>query len=456
MKRLCSILLVALLAFGMQSVAFATETQEKVYTQTQEFCDSINNYIISLGIGYKYGFKLDRDGNYVNKFTVDYINSEDSEVTIYDENTDYVLFGIKGADDGPKTILLGDYDFTTNRYFHHTNPTGYCVYKDSKIYAISDAVDSGIVDVSTLATKLPNATKVDTSGITYSKEFCDAVNQYVTDCGLYPYYFPNGGKFTVSDIHHSDTISLYSETSDYVIFGIYGVMAAISDEVIGGYNFHNSSMFSSKNPCGYCVYKNNTIYSIKSAVEGNVIDVETLARVIPDTTKVEEPTIPVKPTEPKPTKPVEKTPKISATKFSLKSSQSKTLKVTNAKVKAWSTSNKKIATVKNGKVVALNKGNVSITATLTNGKKLTCKVAVTTAPKLSKNTLNIKKGKTATVKLTGKVANINNKYFNSKVAKIVSKSNATVIKVKALKKGTTTLKVKVNGVKILNLKIKVK
>lgn len=76
MKKLCSLFLVVLLAFGMQSVVFATETenQSKSYTQSQEFCDAINNYIIGLGIGADYGFTLDRDGKYVNLFTVDYIN----------------------------------------------------------------------------------------------------------------------------------------------------------------------------------------------------------------------------------------------------------------------------------------------------------------------------------------------------------------------------------------------
>lgn len=46
--------------------------------------------------------------------------------------------------------------------------------------------------------------------------------------------------------------------------------------------------------------------------------------------------------------------------------------------------------------------------------------------------------------------------FNTKVAKIVSKANATSIKVKALKKGTTTLKIRVNGINVLRLKVKVK
>lgn len=460
MKKLCSLFLVVLLAFGMQSVVFATETenQSKPYTQSQEFCDAINNYIINLGIGADYGFTLDRDGKYVNLFTVDYINSENSEVKVYDENADYVLFNIKGKNQSSKTILLGEYSFTTEYYFHHTNKTGYCLYKDGKIYSISDAVDKGMIGVATLVKKLPNSTKVDTSALSYSKEFCDAVNKYIDDSGLTSYYFFGGeAGFNVSDIHYGNTVTIYNETADYIIFGIDGVMDAESKELIGNYEFNHNNMYSAYNPCGYCVYKDNKVYSIKSAVDSKIIDVETLAKAIPNTTKIEEPTKPTEPTKPQPTKPVVKTPKISATKVTLKSAQTKILKVTNGTVKTWSTSSKKIATVSKGKVVALTKGRVRITATLTNGKKLTCYVTVTTSPKLSRTTLNLKKGKTATVKLTGKVANINNKYYNySKVAKIVSKANATSIKVKALKKGTTTLKIRVNGVNVLRLKVKVK
>ena len=460
MKKLCSLFLVVLLAFGMQSVVFATETenQSKPYTQSQEFCDAINNYIINLGIGADYGFTLDRDGKYVNLFTVDYINSENSEVKVYDENADYVLFNIKGKNQSSKTILLGEYSFTTEYYFHHTNKTGYCLYKDGKIYSINDAVDKGMIGVATLVKKLPNSTKVDTSVLSYSKEFCDAVNKYIDDSGLTSYYFPGGEVgFNVSDIHYGNTVTIYNETADYIIFGIDGVMDAESKELIGNYEFNHNNMYSAYNPCGYCVYKDNKVYSIKSAVDSKIIDVETLAKAIPNTTKIEEPTKPTEPTKPQPTKPVVKTPKISATKVTLKSAQTKILKVTNGTVKTWSTSSKKIATVSKGKVVALTKGRVRITATLTNGKKLTCYVTVTTSPKLSRTTLNLKKGKTATVKLTGKVANINNKYYNySKVAKIVSKANATSIKVKALKKGTTTLKIRVNGVNVLRLKVKVK
>ena len=143
-------------------------------------------------------------------------------------------------------------------------------------------------------------------------------------------------------------------------------------------------------------------------------------------------------------------------KVVLKSGESKTVKVIGGTVKSWTTSNKNVATVNNGKVTALNKETATVTATLTTGKKIACKVTVTTAPKLSKTTVKVKKGNTATVKVIGKVATINNKYTNTKVAKITSKTNATTLKIKGLKKGTTTLKVKVNGVKNLSLKVNVK
>ena len=149
-------------------------------------------------------------------------------------------------------------------------------------------------------------------------------------------------------------------------------------------------------------------------------------------------------------------PRISSTNVSLKSGVSKTIKVVGGTVKSWTSSHKKVATVNKGKITALNKGTSTVTATLTTGKKLTCKVTVTTAPRLSKTTVKVKKGDTVVIKLSGKVATINNKYTNTKVAKITSKTNDMTLKIKGLKKGTTTLKIKVNGVKTLNLKVNVK
>ncbi|MCI6652419.1 MAG: hypothetical protein MSH11_03215 [Ruminococcus sp.] len=148
--------------------------------------------------------------------------------------------------------------------------------------------------------------------------------------------------------------------------------------------------------------------------------------------------------------------KLSATNICLKSGTSKTIKAVGGTVKTWTTSNKNVATVKDGKITALSKGTATVTATLTTGKKLSCKVTVTTAPRLTKTTVKVKKGGTATVVISGKVATIDNKYTNTKIAKINSKVSTSTLKIKGLKKGETTLKIKVNGVKTLNLKVNVK
>jgi hypothetical protein len=101
-------------------------------------------------------------------------------------------------------------------------------------------------------------------------------------------------------------------------------------------------------------------------------------------------------------------PKISATTASLKAGGTKTLKVIDAAVKSWTSSNKKVATVKNGKITALTKGSTNITAVLSNGSKLTCKVKVTTNPKLSKSSVTVKLNKTKTITISGKAKGVNN------------------------------------------------
>ena len=148
--------------------------------------------------------------------------------------------------------------------------------------------------------------------------------------------------------------------------------------------------------------------------------------------------------------------KISKATASLNAGKTVTLKVTNGTVKSWTSGNKAVATVSaKGVVTALKKGTATITATLKDGKKLTCKVTVKTSPKFSKSSVTVKKNKTVSVKITGKASTVKNVYTNTKIAKITSKNTATTLKVKGLKKGSTTLKVKVNGV-VLKLKVKVK
>ena len=152
--------------------------------------------------------------------------------------------------------------------------------------------------------------------------------------------------------------------------------------------------------------------------------------------------------------------KLSATNVSLKSGATKTIKVLNGKVKSYKVTNNKVAKVNSkGVVTALNKGKTTMIVTLKDGNKLNCKVNVTTAPKLSKPTVNVKVGKTVKVKALGKAKNIalkwtvSNKNVNTSIAKKIS---ASVLNIKGVKKGKTTLKVKVNNVKTLTLKVNVK
>ncbi len=158
-----------------------------------------------------------------------------------------------------------------------------------------------------------------------------------------------------------------------------------------------------------------------------------------------------------------KTPKLSATSASLKAGAVKTVKVTNGTAVSWSSSKKSVATVKNGKITALKKGSAKITATLSDGSKLTCNVKVTTSPAIkaggkkfsSRTTYSLKKGGYLKVKITGKADSVNNVYktSNKKVAKVTSSKSAKTVKIKGVKAGKAVITVKVNGV---SFKIKVR
>jgi hypothetical protein len=275
---------------------------------------------------------------------------------------------------------------------------------------------------------------------------------------LYPKY-----KFSLVKLGDLGKYSLYYNITEYYQYMDYKV-------TMGEYVF---DCFAQQSPSdlGLYVVGNSNAYTLKDAYDQGLVNIDSAIALIQagsdihynfTITKTETLTTYTQPitTEPKETVPVEKplvkTPKLNFTKANLKSGQSKSLKVTNGTVKSWSSSNKNVVSVSNGKVTALNKGTTTITATLTTGKKLTCKVNVTTSPKLGKATVKVKNGGTVTVKLSGKVSTIKNKYTNTKYAKITSNANATTLKIKGLKKGTTTLKVKVNGVKTLKLKVNVK
>lgn len=153
--------------------------------------------------------------------------------------------------------------------------------------------------------------------------------------------------------------------------------------------------------------------------------------------------------------------RIPYSKYTLKSGVTSTIKVYNGQVKQWKSSNSKVAKINDkGAVTCLNKGTSTITAVLTNGRKLTCKVNVTNAPRLSKTSVVVKKGKSTKITVLGKVPSIKTKYNNTKIAKIYtcncSCKCSNTLTVVGFKKGKTTIKVNINGVKTVKLNVTVK
>lgn len=247
--------------------------------------------------------------------------------------------------------------------------------------------------------------------------------------------------FTVANLGKVGNYNLYYNVTQYYQF-FENIIK------IGNYEF---DCFAQQSPYGLGLYVvgNGKAYTLKDAYDKLNINMDAVYSLINKTNLHYNFTV-VKIAQ----------EKLSATNVSLKSGATKTIKVLNGKVKSYKVVNSKVAKVNSkGVVTALNKGKTTVIVTLKDGNKLNCKVNVTTAPKLSKSTVNVKVGKTVKVKALGKAKNIalkwtvSNKNVNTSIAKMIS---ANVLNIKGVKKGTTTIKVKVNNVKTLTLKVNVK
>ena len=247
--------------------------------------------------------------------------------------------------------------------------------------------------------------------------------------------------FTVANLGKVGNYNLYYNVTQYYQF-FENIIK------IGNYEF---DCFAQQSPYGLGLYVvgNGKAYTLKDAYDKLNINMDAVYSLINKTNLHYNFTV-VKIAQ----------EKLSATNVSLKSGATKTIKVLNGKVKSYKVTNNKVAKVNSkGVVTALNKGKTTVIVTLKDGNKLNCKVNVTTAPKLSKSTVNVKVGKTVKVKALGKAKNIalkwtvSNKNVNTSIANMIS---ASVLNIKGVKKGKTTIKVKVNNVKTLTLKVNVK
>ena len=114
----------------------------------------------------------------------------------------------------------------------------------------------------------------------------------------------------------------------------------------------------------------------------------------------------------------------------------KTYRIKQSGVKKWTTSNKKIAAIgsKNGKIKPKRPGTVTIKA---KKKRKTVKFKVIVKkPYISKTSLKLEKGQTATLKLTGTTA----KSWKSSKSSVVSVTSKGKIKAKAAGMATITVR----------------
>lgn len=148
---------------------------------------------------------------------------------------------------------------------------------------------------------------------------------------------------------------------------------------------------------------------------------------------------------------------LSSSKASVAVGGSKTISLKNAKGKVkWSVAKKSVASIKaNGasvKVKGKKAGTTTITAKV--GKKsYKCKFTVKNAPKISKSSISLSKGKSYDLTVTGTASSPKWSTSNKKVATI-KKVSARKYRVMAKSSGSATIKAKVNG-KTLSCKVTV-
>ncbi len=144
--------------------------------------------------------------------------------------------------------------------------------------------------------------------------------------------------------------------------------------------------------------------------------------------------------------------KLNKTSLSLKVGGTYTLSVKNRGDRSvtWSSSNTGVATVSGGKVTAKKAGSCTITAKLSDGKTLTCKVTVSDSAKLNKTSLSLKAGETSKLTVSGQSSVIWSSN-NTNVATVDKDGN-----VKAVKAGKCVITATLSSGTKLECKVTVK
>jgi hypothetical protein len=332
--------------------------------------------------------------------------------------------------------------------------TGYGVYdvKEDKFYDINDYQNvPGKLDELVSVLKELN---IGEEQKFYSQEFCDALNNYLKDLGLYDVYCWDS-PFTVDSLKAKDSIiTLYEETDDTIIFNIKGAMAAPGEDIIGDYKFFTPSLFSGSSSddtnCGYCVYKDGKIYGIKTAVKNGIVTVEHLAEVIPNVTRINN-----NPTDPPATNPNETTPEFTDPPVTNPNESTPNVTdpiTTNPVVTEPSTPSAVVDPTR----PSSTSSNSKVTSKKANPIKVTVKAKTIKAKKLKKKAQKVKAitVKNAQGKVTYKLVKSGITKKIRKLISINSKGVITIKKWKKAKKGTYKIKVSVTAKGNTNYKAK--
>lgn len=417
MKKLMSMLLAVMMVFSTVAVVMADETEKDV---ASKFSEDLMQRITEA---------TDTEEIYVDTWFTDLGN----ECRTYNEIDKKIVDDILGE---------GQYKYS---YFCYGLPNADLYLTKEQIYKLASSDE---------ITRMSSYLKSDVS---YGDDV-DTSNEETPYQTFYKYMVENGYEKPTGNADYG-IITLGKIGSSTIFYGsASGEWPDTSDKTMNleGYTFKYQVMYP--DDLGLFVVNNGTVQPLRYCYEKNKISI---AKVVSLLNKIDSKNI-IHFTVYKNGKKVydPTSARILSSKYSVKSGARVTVKLINGNVRNYKVSNSRVAKVNNkGVVTGLNKGNTTVIATLTNGKKLTTKVAVTTAPKLSRTNVTIKKGNSTVVRVLGKDPCIAMKCTGSKknVIVFVAKAKATnEIFIVGKKKGTANLKVKVNGVKTLNLKVNVK
>lgn len=422
---------------------------DKAYTLKQAYLDGVITYSdlkkIAEDVNSRVGLIATEDISYNSyKAMADKYGEADYLDSLFYNNLGYIgdinviSASTTALAPAPYTEKLGAYEFKTKNSCYYY-PLGIYIIRNNKSYTLKEAYDKKVISDDELG-------EIAKLKLYNMHESVEVVKTGVNDTAKAAYI-----KFKSKKIKNFE-LDMFEKLKD----GIY--IAHQKDAAVSmcshGINIDKYTYWVTDEPSAVYIfdYRNYKEYALDTAFEKGIITKTHLKKISELLDKLSKKTH-FCPTLYENEEYVSAGEKTSPYQFDLKSVKKMT--ISNKKVVKFVSKNKGYV------FVGLKKGTATVKLTPKKGKPIYKKIVVKYNPKLTSKkgktikTLSVKLGKTAKVYIKGKAGNVNNKYKNTKYAKVTSKKNAKKISVQGLKRGTSTIKVVVNNV-ALKLKVKVK